>query len=233
MRRASWIRDIGPDSYSIPSQTGSRSAIGELVTPSHLPRRPFRLASAAFITLLAGVLAAGPVAADTDFGHKGQVGPHSLRDTYSDGGAKCVYEVTFEDQGARWVRLAKVAVYPPRIRAISAKQKVGWRFIVLRSQDQGPWGATYRSPIQKATAYSDAKAKFSPMGIKVIVPPPSTQFSNRHLYRVVVKMFWFRADGSQQGSAKHLVDFYREKDNGEVSPSSEDGACRGINGQVV
>ena len=198
-----------------------------------MTRRPRRVGTAAFLALLACVLAAGTVSADTELGHKGTVGPHSLRDTYANGGAKCTYVRTFEGETSKWWRLSRIDVRPPLVKAISTRQRVGWRFIVQRSEDHGPWQTTYRSPIQRATAYSSTAAEFSAMGIKVIVPPPSSQFSNRHHYRVIVRMVWYRKDGSQRGSARHLVDFYREKVDGEVWPGEEDGSCTGIKGQVA
>ena len=203
------------------------------MTPADSTNRPRKVGTAALMALLACVLAAGTVSADTELGHKGTVGPHSLKDTYSNGGARCTYVKTFESETSKWWRVSWIKVRPPVMKAISTKQTVGWRFVVQRSEDHGPWETTYRSPIQKATAYSNSAAAFSAMRIKVIVPPPSSQFSNRHHYRVIVKMMWYRADGSQRGSARHLVDFYREKVDGEVFPGEEDGSCQGIKGQVV
>jgi hypothetical protein len=190
------------------------------------------LFSSMALGIAATILGVSPVAADTELGHTGQVGTHSLSETYLDGGAKCTYRTTFEGSGSHWSRLRRIDVRPPRMKAISAQQRVGWRFIVQRSEDDGPWEATYRSPIQKATASSNANAAFSPMGIKVIVPAPSSQFDNHHLYRVVVKMFWYRPGGSQQGSARHLVDYYREQVDGQVNAGNP-GGCPGIRGQVV
>jgi hypothetical protein len=95
------------------------------------------------------------------------------------------------------------------MRSISTSQVVGWRFIVQRSQDGGPWQRTFRSPIQKALAHQDANASFTRMWVKVNVPPDglSDEFITSYSYRVIVRMIWYRADGTQQGSARHLVDY--------------------------
>ena len=68
------------------------------------------------------------------------------------------------------------------------------------------WTTTYRSPIQKATAYSDVKASFDSMSVPVRVPADS--WDDPYIYRVRVKMFWYRSDGSVQGTAKHGVHYY-------------------------
>lgn len=196
-----------------------------------LGRRP--LAVAVLIGPLAIALAGAPLAAATELGHVGRVGAHSLIDSAANGGARCGYVTTFQDGGAHWWRLARIDVRAPRVRAISGLQRVGWRFIVQRSQDHGPWQVTYRSAIQIATASTTTRAAFSPMGVKVVVPPPSGQFSNRHHYRVIVKMLWYRANGTQQGTARHLVDFYREQLDGEVNSGDGEGVCQAIKGQVV
>jgi hypothetical protein len=200
-------------------------------TGSYSRRRS--LTASLLLAVLVAIMAAGPAAADAELGHKGQVGAHYMRDTYSDGAAKCTYRTTFEGSGSHWWKLRRIDVRPPRVFAISGSQKVGWRFVIQRSEDQGPWQVAYRSPVQKATASVNTRAAFASMGSRVSVPPPSSQFDNHHFIRVVVKMIWYRADGSQRGSARHLVDFYREQLDGEVYAGDGEGACQGIKGQVV
>ncbi len=78
-------------------------------------------------------------------------------------------------------RLKRLDVRPPRMRsAIAGLQKVGWRFIVQRSKDGGPWKVSYRSPIQVATARADSDARFLPMGVNVTVPAAS-RHENHHV----------------------------------------------------
>src|SRR5688572_15756315 len=122
--------------------------------------------SAAF-GIVALMLAVAPVAADTELGHTGKVGAHSLQDTYTNGAAKCTYRTTFEGGSSHWWRLRRIDVRPPRMFAISGSQRVGWRFVVQRSQDQGPWQVVYRSPVQKATASVKSRAAFESMGSRV------------------------------------------------------------------
>ncbi len=201
------------------SRTSIRFRVGRL-----------RILIAVPVALLAAVLAIGPVAADTELGHKGDVGLHWLKDSNESGGAKCSYVTTFQGPTSHRWGLKRIYVRPPRVRAISGSQTVGWRFIVQRMEgNEGSWATTYRSPIQKRTASVSARAPFSEMGVKVVVP----EFADDLSYRVIVKMIWFRTDGSQQGSAKHKVDFFRmQQDDGEVY-GDDDGDCPSQKADVV
>ncbi len=182
------------------------------------------------VALLGVMLAIGPVAADTELGHKGDVGVHWLKDSYANGGAKCSYLTTFQGPISHKWGLNRIDVRPPRMRAISGVQTVGWRFIVQRTEGhEGAWAVTYRSPIQKRTASASTNAAFSAMGVKVVVP----EFADDLSYRVIVKMVWFGPNGSQQGSAKHEVDFFRmQQDDGEVYADA-DGDCPSEKADVV
>ena len=92
------------------------------------------------------------------------------------------------------------------MRSVGSSQRVGWRFIVQRSPafDDELWTTTYRSPIQKATAYLGVNASFTAMSVPVAVPVGSY---NDPLYRVQVTMFWYTSDGTVQGKAMHAVDY--------------------------
>jgi len=48
------------------------------------------------------------------------------------------------------------------------------------------------------------------MSITVTVPNAIWQASPGYLYRVLVKMFWYRPDGTIQGTAKDEVEWYRK-----------------------
>jgi hypothetical protein len=182
-------------------------------------RRPGPVLAVA-VAVLAVLLAAGPVFADIELGHRGHVGWHKLIDTEERAGASCIYKTLIEEPSGDselttyWEgRLKWVAVRPPKVRAILGRQTVGWRFIVQRARpgtptvDSAAWKTTYRSPIQKARATDEQPAAFTSMGVAIRVPE-SSRTENNHIYRVIVKMFWFRSDGSVQGSARHLVSWY-------------------------
>jgi hypothetical protein len=163
-----------------------------------------------------GVMAVGPVAADTELGHTGQVGQHSLRDAdIYHPGATCRYK-TVSESSRHWEGLLKrIDVRPPRVRSVGSHQRVGWRFVVQRSYLYGEpvWRTTYRSSVQTATAYSGANASFVVMSVPVSVPADS--WDDPYIYRVRVKTIWYRSGGSVQGRASHGVDYYAQTVDGE------------------
>jgi hypothetical protein len=181
---------------------------------------------------LAVVLAVGPVSADTELGHRGQVGAHSLRDSANRGGALCTYRTLGEAHNVYWEgELRRIDVRPPRMRATAGTQAVGWRFIIRRHRDDGRSRVTYRSPIQKSTATRTQNASFSRMGVKVAAPTWFDDSWGRTVvfnYQVRVRMFWYRPDGTVQGRARHRVDYYDLSSGG-----SEDGSCPGWQAWVV
>jgi hypothetical protein len=166
---------------------------------------------------MALAIGVGPVAADTELGHSGQVGRHSLRDTdIEHSGVICQAETVVSGPSGYERILKRIEVRPPRMRSTGSPQRVGWRFIVQRSPefDEPVWTTTYKSPIQKAIAYSDVNASFTAMGVPVAVPADSY---NNPFYRVRVRMFWYRADDSVSGSARHGVNFYGTIVDGDPS----------------
>jgi hypothetical protein len=179
------------------------------VTATSRSSRSRRVAWSIVLASIVAVMAVGPVAADTELGHKGTVGKHSLRDSARQGGIFCRYKTLSESKNHYEGKLNRLVVRPPKMRAISGVQKVGWRFIVQRSNYDGPWKRTYRSPIQTAKAYSHTNASFTRMSVKVNVPRDGVdgEFDASYSYRVIVKMFWYRPNGTIRGSARHLVDY--------------------------
>ncbi|MDQ3937865.1 MAG: hypothetical protein M3253_04195 [Chloroflexota bacterium] len=112
--------------------------------------------------------------------------------------------------------MKRIDVRPPKMRSVGSRQRVGWRFFVQRSllYEEPVWTTTYKSPIQKATAYSGVNASFDSMSVSVRVPADS--WDDPYIYRVRVKMFWYRSDGRVQGTARHGVDFYAQTVDGDT-----------------
>ena len=163
-----------------------------------------RAAMAATALLMITLLASGPVLADTDIGTSGVVGTHSLLDTRSKAGVTCGYNVSM---------LKHVDVRPPRMRAVSGTQAVGWRFAVLRTRYPETGVATtkktYTSPWQTAWATKTKNARFATMGVKVIVPRDGRSFDVYYEYVVNVEMVWMQSNGAIKGTSTHRVDNYR------------------------
>ena len=101
--------------------------------------------------------------------------------------------------------LRRILTTAPKVYGLRAGQTVGWRFIVERRIGEGSWSVRYRSPIQKASASPTKRASFSAMDVKVVVPPGS---GYEVMYRVAVKAFWYRPDGTVQRSQKQAVQTY-------------------------
>jgi hypothetical protein len=116
--------------------------------------------------------------------------------------------------------LRRLEVRPPKVRSSGGSQRVGWRSIVQRTHQVSPeWIVTYKSPIQKATASATTNAPFSAMKVKVNVPDFPVY------YRVDVVMFWYAADGSKAGKARHRVDYYNRLV--DMRPGVDKNKCTG------
>lgn len=143
--------------------------------------------------------------------------------------ARCRYEATQIGRfGWTEADLRRIVVTAPTIYGTRRGQTVGWRFVVQRSIDRGPWRVTYRSPIQKATAGPSRAALFTRMGVDVAVPKPPAGAdwdAFRVHYRVVLKTFWYRADGTIQARGSHLFDDHRHYVDGVFEFTDE--FCRG------
>ena len=143
---------------------------------------------------------ATPVAADTELGHRGNVGNHSLGDTENAPGVTCTHD-------RRGGRLQEIVVAPPVIYTSGPiLQKVGWRFVIQRKAAPGkPWKNFHTSTIEKADAYTPYWAVLLARSVSLTVPPGDTKQTR---YRVIVTMFWYRDDGTLDGRARHRVDWY-------------------------
>jgi hypothetical protein len=166
--------------------------------------RPF----AGFALAIAAVaLSTGPVVADTEIGHVGLVGRHTVYDGSQDGffGVVCHYRSYLND------RLNNIAVSNPEVyardtTALVDQQRVGWRFIVKRLRPGATQMKTfYRSRIWKASANDHTPAAFPPHGDAYLTVPKEPGAGSQ--YFVFVRMFWYR-DGEQEGMATHRLDDY-------------------------
>jgi len=133
--------------------------------------------------------------------------------------------------------LKRIDVNPPRLFALNpSTANVGWRFIVERQRfDQfvspAPWKQTYKSPLQTAQASSTTAALFTTMGVKVGLPvlaDPEESSWNDVYYRVTLKLFWYRADGTIQQAVVHKMKHYLNWIDGEyVWNDQGDYSCPG------
>lgn len=160
---------------------------------------------AAAVALIAVVLSAGPVVADTVIKETGTRGAWSLKDTHRRPGAKCAYSIYGD--------LYAISVRPPQVYgAYPMETWVGWRFKILRSTNEGStWRTIYRSPLQKdrATDTMAADEFMRPTwdGPNEVDPPA-------HAWYKVKVITLFYAPGSAtsvEGKIITEVDNYKEK----------------------
>lgn len=127
--------------------------------------------------------------------------------TSTGGEARCRYAATQVGRfGWTEARLRRIVVTPPTVYGTTRGQTVGWRFVVQRSIDGGAWSLTYRSPVQTATASPSRAASFSKLDVDVALPRPPAgadwDLWDVH-YRVTLKTFWYRADGTVEQRSSH------------------------------
>lgn len=185
------------------------------INPTRHARRKVSATLSVVAATMAALMAVSPAAASVDMGHKGNVGPHSFVDTYATPGVVCSYTTIVSGDPWRG-KLNHIDVNPPALKSILGEQEVGWRFIVRRYRAidkpgqtysaNDPFTVVYRSPIQKATATNSVAAAFDPMGVDVTVPAGTLK--RNWGYLVVVKSFWYRANGNRQGLAKDRLLWY-------------------------
>jgi hypothetical protein len=169
---------------------------------------------------VAMLVIAQPVLADTELGHTGTVGVHSLSDTSGNPGTTAKYKYNSSD-GFGWLK--RLFVKPPNMRAVAGKnaQKVGWLFTVERKicgiGGCDIWRLRYTSPEMTAVTDDTHNAAFSEATVGVTVPCGHNCADAGATYRVTVKMIWHRANDSVQGTARHRVYWYRAvMDTGET-----------------
>jgi hypothetical protein len=157
------------------------------------------------VMLIASV---GPAAADSSHG---LVGTYSVDDSLADPSATCTYP-------ANWGLLKGFSVRGPTVWAPDTtpgedEAQVGWRFMVKRIAQNTT--VVYKSLVHVATATDEEPARFS--GIAAFVNLPGGYAR----YIVVVKVFWYDAEGNRQGWAKHRLTHYNRVN--EIGEEVADG----------
>jgi hypothetical protein len=157
------------------------------------------------IAAVCAALAVSPAAATSPGEVTGTVGEYQVVDTSDTPGAVCRYQtISQSDQGYQ-IKLQRIGVRPPRMRAVEGSQRVGWRVVVWRMRRGHDAVVVARSPIQKATATKTRDAAFERIRVAIDAPERSDVE-----YRAVVRMFWYHSDGTKQGTARAYVWSYRQ-----------------------
>jgi hypothetical protein len=178
------------------------------VSTSFTPRGIARLAIGIASGFVALALAAGPVLADTELGHHGKVGAHSLNEAQDQ--VTCDYDSSTANLES--IKVAAPTIYARNRTAGEDLQMVGWRILVRRKVEPATsYTTVLKSAIFKTEASDITPAAFKEQTVSMAVPDNSS-------FRIFVKMFWYRPDNSIAGTARHRVDKYTEW-NG-VDPAS-------------
>jgi hypothetical protein len=160
------------------------------------------------IGLLATLAFAQPAQAYVETGTTGTVGVHSLTDTSSSPGARCDYDYSPSNG---WM-LQHISVRPPRMKAVAGQgnERVAWHFTIQRrvfDPDAHPWKTQYTSPNYFTHTNSSTYASFSREGVD-ISPPFLPGGQSSAVYRVIVKLIWYRSNGDVLGTATERVEHY-------------------------
>lgn len=174
------------------------------------------VATSALVTLAVLPAAAYTVVSDT-----GTHGAYTWTDTTDSQPATCFYGQPQPPFATAY--LHNVKVRPPSAYAVDRTdardhQKISWQFKV-QGEEFGSgdnWVTFAQSTIHSATGYDNAPAAFSP--VKIAFNSKSNPDSNRDefVFRTLVIVTWYKANGSVGGKVKLLPTYYRIK--GPFSP---------------
>ena len=142
--------------------------------------------TAVLMATIAVLATAATASAGMGDGHTGSYGLHWLRDSEEFPAVTCVYG---DD-----ALLDKIRVRPPVIQAHSGTETVGWRFRIIRTDDDS---TAYQSPIQTATATKEHPAHLTSMSRAISVLDATS-------YLVKFTLFWYEPGSSAvAGKAPH------------------------------
>jgi len=192
-----------------------------------------RLSRLGLAGLVAGVISltfGGVVAADSTTGAVGHYLP-TESNTVAAAGAACLYSTsdgTFYNI-YRIVGRKPSVWWPDTNSSISGQHgTVGWRLILkYKAESATTWTLLSQTGIQKATAYEDSpaydandRAAFTNQWVNISY----ATFSDNVQFKALIKIYWFRADGSVRGTAQHSVQYYATKGS-SLADSSGSGLC--------
>jgi len=187
-------------------------------------------AVAAALALTLGL--SGVVAADST---TGSVGHYLVTDgnSVATAGAACLYSTP----GGGIYNIYRIVGRRPSVwwpdtnSSISGQHgTVGWRLIVkYKSPSATSWTLLKQTTIQKATAHEDSpaydpndKAAFSNLWININY----ANFSQANTtFKALIKIYWFRSDGSVRGTATHTVQNYATKGSALSDSVNAFGYC--------
>jgi hypothetical protein len=164
------------------------------------------------ISLLALAGSIAPVGAFVTVGQGGTIGSFSWSDTEGNTAASCYYDENVP--GAQGSDIDRIRIDHPVVFAKAGTRKVGWRYLVQRSEDAGGtggWTTIKKSDLQKRTATTTSPAAFSDRYYTI---PTNVD----HHFRVLIVIQWYEAGSSTEvdGFRKLRAEHYRALNNGSL-----------------
>ena len=171
----------------------------------------------------------GVVAADST---TGQIGHYAINDgaSFQTAGAACWYSGSGSGPWNiyRLVGRAPSAWWPNTSSTTGQHGTVGWQLIVKHKRlSESTWTLLKKTAVQKKTAYEDApaydpndKAPFTNQWVNITY----ANFTSDTQFMAIIKIFWYKADGSVKGSVSHTVVEYG-KTFGSVSKLTGNSPC--------
>ncbi len=188
------------------------------------------------VAIALAVLSVSPVLADTEVARTGDVGRFYVWEGVPwQNGVYCRYNMNKHNR-LNYIGVSAPGVFARDITGGEDTQTVGWRVIVKR-QKPGETALTtfYRSDTQQAVATDVTPTLFVPPasgyergfnGFRLSVPLEPGEGSR---YWIFVRIFWYRADGTVEGSVTHRLDEYMwmlfVKGSGGVADGFYDTSC--------
>jgi hypothetical protein len=168
------------------------------------------------MALVTGLLVAGAgSAAGTTFvGETGLLGNYYLADTDTTPAATCGYGNEVPPNGAwfKWMKVQPPTVYAAdRDSGVIDHRRVSWQFKIQTRpyESTGSWKTVAVSEKQKAKAYENLAAPFTAMRVDWR-PHHSDPVVFKHVRALVIVKF-YKPNGTVEGTAKFLVDWYKNK----------------------
>src|SRR4051812_41688527 len=160
------------------------------------------------VAITAALMVGQPALGYVETKSTGTVGAHSLTDEHDLPGAACLYKPS---PVADIYQLKHMYVNAPHVKAIdgAGTETVGWRFVIQRTRfgTVAHWKRIHKSPIWKSSTDSTHDAEFDEEDAQVTVPHPYA--TGGYAYRVVLKLFWFKANGTTvRGMTSDRVEWY-------------------------
>jgi len=167
--------------------------------------------------MVAGLFAnAGPALGYSVISESGMVGPYSLTDTSEMPAGTCGYgdpQPPYDWAWLHWMKVRAPQVYAAdRKPGVRDQRHVDWRIRIQRHLfgSLDPWETVAQSHIQKALAYEDAAAPFTPIKLRynanVNIPN-----NDSYVYRAFVIIRWIKFGGTVEGTVRLTPTYYRMK----------------------